>query len=120
MLWLGAAPYEEIPKKYHNASIFVFTSVCECCPNILLEAMASGLPIACSNRGPMKEFAKDGVKYLDPENPASIADAIGYLIEHHDYRKRLASRAYELSKKYTWADCAKQTFNFLWKTSGND
>jgi glycosyltransferase involved in cell wall biosynthesis len=120
VVWLGAVPYEQTVRIYHNADIFVFATVCECCPNILLEAMASGLPIACSDRGPMKEFAKDGAKYFDPENPASIAATVRYLIDHHDYRKKLALRAYELSKKYTWENCTKQTFDFFWKTSGND
>ena len=115
--WLGAVPYEKIVTIYHNASIFVYASTCETFGQAVLEAMASGLPIACSNRGPMKEFAKDGAKYFDPEAPTSIADAVGYLIDNHDDRKRLAFRAYELSKKYTWEACAKQTFDFLWKTS---
>ena len=119
VVWLGAVPYEEIVETYHNASIFVYASTCETFGQTVLEAMASGLPIACSNRGPMKEFAKDGAKYFDPENPLSIADAVGYLIDNHDDRKRLALRAYELSKKYTWKDCAEQTFDFLWEVNGD-
>ncbi|GAF71695.1 unnamed protein product, partial [marine sediment metagenome] len=120
VVWLGPVPHERIVKIYNNASIFVFASACECCPNILLEAMASGLPIACSNRDPMKKFAEDGARYFDPKDPASIAAAIGYLIDNHDDRKRLALRAYELSKRYTWENCTKQTFDFLWKTIGNN
>lgn len=119
VVWLGAVSHEEVAKIYHNASIFVYASTCETFGQTVLEAMASGLPIVCSNRGPMKEFAKDGVRYFDPKDPPSIAAAIGYLIDNHDDRKRLALRAYELSKRYTWKDCTKQTFDFLRKTSRN-
>jgi len=117
---LGAVPYEEIVKTYHNASIFVYASTCETFGQTVLEAMASGVSIACLNRGPMKIFTKDSAKYFDPENPVSIAAAVECLIESYDNWKKLALWAYELSKKYTWENCAKQTFDFLWKTIGND
>jgi len=119
VVWLGAVSHEEVVKIYHNASIFVYASTCETFGQTVLEAMASGLPIVCSNRGPMKEFAKDGVRYFDPKDPVSIAAAIGYLIDNHDDCKRLALRAYELSKRYTWENCTKQTFDFLLKTNRN-
>jgi len=44
--------------------------------NILVEAMASGLPIACSNRGPMPEVLGDAGVYFDPEDPHDIARAL--------------------------------------------
>jgi len=111
--WLGVVPHEKIAEIYHNASIFIFPSTCEACPNILLEAMASGLPIACSDRASMPEFAKDGVKYIDPEDPNSIATAITYLINNSEDRRKLSLRALELSKSYTWGNCATKTFDFI-------
>jgi glycosyltransferase involved in cell wall biosynthesis len=50
-------------------------------PNILLEAMAAGLPIACSNRGPMPEVLGTAGLYFNPENPAEIACAIRTVID---------------------------------------
>ena len=52
-----------------KADIFVFASSCENMPNTLIEAMAAGLPIASSYRGPMIEILKDGGIYFNPENP---------------------------------------------------
>ena len=43
-----------------DANLFVFASSCENMPNTLVEAMAVGLPIACSDRGPMPEVLRDG------------------------------------------------------------
>ena len=115
--WLRWVDGEDLVKLYHSASIFVFPSTCEACPCILLEAMASGLPIACSNRASMPEFAKDGVRYIDPEDPNSIANAIAYLIDNPEYRKKLSLRALELSENCTWKICAKKTFDFLRRVS---
>ena len=55
-----------------RAHLFVFASSCENMPNTLVEAMASGLPIACSDRGPMPEILRDGGTYFDPENEVTI------------------------------------------------
>ncbi|MBV5331618.1 glycosyltransferase, partial [bacterium] len=47
---VGFVKQEELPRLLKKAELFVFASSCENMPNTLIEAMASGLPIACSNR----------------------------------------------------------------------
>ncbi|MDC0309229.1 glycosyltransferase family 4 protein [bacterium] len=96
-----------------QADLFVFASSCENMPNTLVEAMAAGLPIACSNRGPMPEVLEDGGVYFDPEDPDSIAAAIEDLITDSSKRTRLAVRAKELSHQYSWKRCARETFSFI-------
>ena len=44
--------------------------------NTLIESTCVGLPIACSNRGPMPEVLEDGGVYFDPENTQSIKRSI--------------------------------------------
>jgi len=117
--WLGMVPHEKIAAIYHNASMFVFPSTCEACPNILLEAMGAGLPIVCSDRASMPEFAKDGVRYIDPEDPNSISDAIAYLIDNPNYAKKLSKRAFELAKSNTWENCTIKTFDFIYRVGTN-
>ena len=82
-------------------------------PNILLETMASGLPIACSNRGPMPEILGEAGIYFDPEKPDEIACAVEILISQPVLRSQLAAASYEISMHYTWERCADQTFQFL-------
>ena len=72
----GTVPHEQLNAHYAAANLCVFASSCENMPNILLEGMASGLPIACSNRGPMSEILGDAGLYFDPEVVDSIAEAI--------------------------------------------
>ena len=109
----GPVPYEELFNWYHQADLFVFASSCENMPNILLEAMAAGLPIACSNRGPMPEVLGNAGVYFDPEKPAEIAEAIRKLIEDPILRTEKTEAAFERAKEFTWERCAEETFSFL-------
>lgn len=109
----GAVPHEELHGLYAAADINVFASSCENMPNILLEGMASGLPIACSNRGPMPEVLGDAGVYFDPEQPGEITEAIRRLIESPELRMGKAQAAYESAQWFSWARCADATFGFL-------
>jgi glycosyltransferase involved in cell wall biosynthesis len=82
-------------------------------PNILLEGMASGLPIACSDRGPMPEVLGDAGVYFDPEDPNDIARALRELIDSRELRSKLAKASFERAQGYSWLRCADQTFRFL-------
>src|SRR6185437_8904332 len=72
----GAVPYEALHSMYERADLKVFASSCENMPNILLEAMMAGLPIACSRKGPMPEVLGEAGAYFDPDRPDEIAQAI--------------------------------------------
>lgn len=111
-------PQHTLPDFLSRADLFIFASSCENMPNTLIEAMAVGLPIACSDRGPMPEVLQDGGVYFDPENPDSIAAAIIDLITNHDNRSRLASRAKQLAGQYSWMRCAHETLAFTAQTAG--
>ncbi len=103
----------EIPVLLKKSDIFIFASSCENMPNTLIEGMAAGLPIACSDRGPMPEILKDGGIYFDPEKPDSIANAIESIIENESTRLNIAKKAKELSYQYSWSRCARETFSYL-------
>lgn len=109
-------PHGILPRFLTEADLFVFASTCENLPVTLLEAMAAGLPIACSDRGPMPEVLKDGGAFFDPDRPESIAAAVRAIIVDDEYRLKLAARAQELSQHYTWHRCGEQTWEFIVKT----
>ena len=110
-------PHHALPEFLAKADLFVFASSCENMPNTLVEAMAAGLPIACSSRGPMPELLEDAGIYFDPEDSDSIAAAIEDLIADPGNRARLAARAKVLSYQYSWARCARETFTFIAKNA---
>lgn len=113
---LGNVEHKAIPDLLANADIFIFASSCENMPNTVLEAMAVGLPIACSNRGPMPEILADGGVYFDPEDAHSISVAIEKIITNEDLRLSIAKRAKVLSEQYSWSRCAEETFAFIVET----
>jgi len=115
----GPIPFRELHTAYHQADAFVFASSCETIANILLEAMAAGLPIACSNKDPMPEVLGDAAGvYFDPERPEQIAEALQRLAERDDLRSALAREAYTRATRYSWERCAAATFSFIAECAG--
>ena len=109
----GRVDFETLAEYYNQADMNVFASSCENMPNILLEGMAAGLPIACSNLGPMPEILSAGGMYFNPEMPQSIYDAIRKLIESTELRRQKANAAYVKAREFSWNRCAEETFDFL-------
>jgi glycosyltransferase involved in cell wall biosynthesis len=106
-------PHEKIVEMMTQADLFVFASSCETFGISLLEAMAVGLPIACSNKSSLPETLRDGGEYFDPEDDQSIATAVERLIMNPVSRTKFAARGRELSQGYSWERCADQTWNYL-------
>jgi len=109
----GSVHHDALQDIYKNADLGIFASSCENMPNILLEKMAAGLPIACSIRGPMPEILGDAGVYFDPENTEEIKEAVRELISRPDLRTKKAEGGFSRAKKFTWKRCADQTFAFL-------
>lgn len=109
----GAVRHDQLPALLAQSDLFVFASSCENMPNTLLEGMASGLPIACSSRGPMPEVLEGGGVYFDPEDPQQIAAAIERLLSDAGLRAAVVREAKERSEQYSWARCARETWSFL-------
>ncbi len=113
---LAFLPQQELPDHLAQADLFIFASSCENMPITLVEAMAVGLPIACSNRGPMPEVLADGGVYFNPTDAQSIAGAIEQIIESPALRLQIAQRAKTLSQQYSWKRCADETWAFVLET----
>jgi glycosyltransferase involved in cell wall biosynthesis len=109
----GQLPFAALHEVYAAADAFVFASSCENMPNILLEAMAAGLPIASSDRGPMPEILGDAGLYFDPESPQAIEEAVGRLHADPGLCERLAGRAQARAREFSWERAARETFALL-------
>ena len=116
--YLGEVDYQKIHRCYAAADLCVFASSCENMPNILIESMAAGLPIACSDRGPMPEVLGDAGIYFDPEDPASIASAVRKLAAAPALRAEKAAAASAAALQFSWSRCASETLDFLAGVAG--
>lgn len=113
---LDFVPHREIPQLIADTDIYVFASGCETFGISLLEAMAVGVPIACSNKSSLPETLRDGGEYFDPRDDRSIADAIEKLVNQPELRKSFAEKARLLSESYSWAKCADDTWTYISQT----
>ena len=107
---------DNIPTILSESDLFIFASSCENMPVTLIEGMTAGLPIACSNRGPMPEVLVDGGVYFDPENANAIANAIEKVIKSPTLRLSISDKAKKLAQQYNWKRCSDETLSFIAKT----
>ena len=101
------------PFYYKSADIFCLPSVVktEVFPVVLLEASAAGLPMVVSDLNTFKCIIKEGYNGLFTKrgDEKNLADAIIYLLENEDVRRRMEKNAKEHVKNYTWNKIAEMT-----------
>jgi glycosyltransferase involved in cell wall biosynthesis len=78
--YLGEVPHADMPALYASADMAVFASTCENLPMIVLEKMAMGLPIACSEYPAMRALLGEDAAWFNPASIASVAEALRALI----------------------------------------
>ncbi|MBR8652314.1 glycosyltransferase family 4 protein [Achromobacter sp. Marseille-Q0513] len=108
---VGKVNYQNLPDVYRAAKLTLFASSCENCPNILLEALGAGRPIACSAIMPMPEFGGDAVVYFDPHDPKQIARSIVDILSDDALAQALSDKAIARSEMYDWATTARRTWD---------
>lgn len=104
----------EIEKIIKESDLMIFASSCESFGQIVLESMRWGIPIICSEKGPMKEIlGKVRTEYFDPLNTIDISKKIQYLLENNSKRENLSDAIYKRSLDFSWNNSIKETFNFI-------
>lgn len=118
VILLGAIPYHDLPPLYHHAYLNLFASSCENCPNIMLEALASGRPMICSNVMPMPEFGADAALYFSPFDSLDILRVLSEALTQPDVLKNLSLAAIRQSSKYDWENTSRRTWSELLALTG--
>ena len=75
----------------------------------VLEAMARGVPVACSDRTALPEVAGDAALLFDPDDPEAVASALDRLMHDPQLREKLAGRGRERAAQFTWDAAADAT-----------
>ena len=110
----GSINYSKLEEVYKKADIKIFTSHCESFGQTLTESMASSLPILSSDKGPMRELlGEDNGIFFDLNNVDSLVDSLKKIIKSFELRDSLSTKAYNMSKNYSWEKTTRETFSFF-------
>jgi alpha-1,3-rhamnosyl/mannosyltransferase len=91
------------------AEALVYPSLFEGFGLPVLEAMACGLPVACSRSSSLTEIAEGHAELFDPQDTESIATTMARLAAGPDLRSRLRADALAHAAKFTWARSVEET-----------
>ncbi len=105
----GYAPDEDLPALYAGAQALALPSLYEGFGLPVLEAMACGTPVACSDTSSLPEVAGEAGLYFDPGDVESITDALRHLLNDADLRSDLRRRGFEQAAKFSWDRVAAET-----------
>ena len=104
LIELGRIPDETLVPAYQHATIFFFPSLYEGFGLPVIEAMAAGTPVVCSNATSLPEVGQDAAVYFDPTDPAEGAAA---LLEALSRGSELVRRGLKHSSSYSWDQTMK-------------
>ena len=108
---------ESMQDLYREHDIFLFPSLLEGLPSVLLEAMASGMPVVTTETCGMPDLVEDGRNGLliPPANAVAIESAVRRLAESRLLREELGAAARETMKRYTWERAGANLEEFFYR-----
>lgn len=110
---IGFVPDSELALIYNLATCYVQPSFYEGFGLPVLEAMACGLPVACSNASSLPEVGGDAAIYFNPQSVDDIVKSvmriIGYKMKNREKYNELSKKGIMQAAKFTWRKTAEQT-----------
>ncbi|ROR03170.1 glycosyltransferase family 4 protein [Desulfosoma caldarium] len=92
---------------YSGATALVYPSLYEGFGLPVLEAMACGCPVVCSNIAALRETAGDAALFIEPHDPDGLAAVLDDLLSHGRRRKEYRQRGFERARQFSWEKTAR-------------
>jgi glycosyltransferase involved in cell wall biosynthesis len=112
-------PNQKLPSYYAAADVFVFPSLYEGFGIPLIEAMACGTPVICSDRAPFDEVCGEAAYFVDTGSPEALAQAIREVLVNPALAEDLRRRGLKRAERFTWERTAQKTlqvYRTIWET----
>lgn len=109
----GWIPRKDLIDLYRRAAVFVYPSLFEGFGMPVAEAMAAGIPVACSDIEPLREVAGDAALFFPPGDQRGIAQALDQITSDESLRARLSIAARRRATRFTWPEAASRTLAVL-------
>jgi alpha-1,3-rhamnosyl/mannosyltransferase len=111
IIWAGHVPSEELPGVYSGAEMLLFPSLFESFGLPVVESMACGTPVICSNAGALPEIAGGAALMVDPHSMEDLVGAMIRLSQSSELRETLIERGLARARQFSWDQCARDTLN---------
>jgi glycosyltransferase involved in cell wall biosynthesis len=106
----GRVNPDAMPLLYDHADVFVNSSIVDNQPLSILEAFAAGVPVVSTPTGGIAAMVRNGEtgSIVAADDPAAMASAVDDLLSHPTRTRRMARRAREELRLYSWANARQQ------------
>jgi glycosyltransferase involved in cell wall biosynthesis len=113
--YIGAVQHDKLTNQYHEADVFVLPSLAEGMALVVLEAMATGLPVIVTREAGYEGVVRDGVEgFIVPARDSeAIAHKIAVLAEDNDLRRRMGRAARRRAEEFSWRRFERQFIDEL-------
>lgn len=109
--WTGYLGDEALVKAYQDADLFVLPSLYEGFGLPVLEAMACGTPVICSNKGSLSEVAGDAAIRVQPGDVTGMAEAMKRVLTDPRLARDLSERGLRHAEQFSWLRTAQLTLD---------
>ena len=101
-------PEADLPLFYNGADLFVTPSLLEGFGWPVLEAMACGTPVACSNAGSLPEIVGEAGVLFEAHDPTAVAEALADVLDDTNLQIQMRARGLERAQQFTWKRATDQ------------